>query len=224
MKLIICGGVTAAIFLLAALLPLGFRGGDTGNETSLSAGERVSIFSAYWNGGGENCTVENLSKLSSTEQDYCTARMSEVTARCLIDTANGLISSQGEEYLKIENNTGAIRLCRMWLELQGDWRSWIDMCFDMDSGEIYYFYLSTECVSTPEKYSKYSSILSDELDTEYVAEYIAAERDIRLLHTDWDGDPAHSASAIYTVSGSTVYMEISCIYYDALLDIKFCCV
>lgn len=222
-KLIIYGSVAAAMFLLAALLPLAFRGGSVEAREPLSVGQRASIFSEYWwNEDSSNCQVERISDLGRTQREFCFERMEQVKELCFVDAQQGQIKSEGSEYISVTTEAGEIRLCRSWLECQGDWRNWIDVCFDIDSGDIYYFYISSECVSNP---NKYSDAVPEPLDAERVAGYIADRRSYELMHLDWSGNASDSAMVIYNSAGSAVCMQISCIYYEStLIDLKICCV
>lgn len=222
-KLFIYGGVTAAVFVVAALVPLLFRGGgETPSETGLSPGARAEIFAAYWNAGGGDCRVSLIGKPGGDELERCSTRMNQISMLCLADKNTGQVKSEGSEYISVGMGDDEIRLCRAWMELQSDWRTWLDVCFDMDSGDVYYFYLSAECVSNREKYS---GLIPDDMDAESIAELLAQQRDYELMHLNWEGGDSNSATAIYTAEGSAVCMSISSTYYKtALIDVRICCV
>lgn len=225
MKLIIYGGVTAAVFVVSALLPLLFRSGEAARprDRGLSVGDRAEIFDAYWNGVGEDCQVKLISDPEKGALELCSARMEQISLLCLADKESGEVKSEGSEYISVSRGEDEIRLCRMWIELQSDWRSWLDLCFDMDNGDVYYFYLSAECLSNP---GKYSELIPDGMDAASIAEHLARQRGYELLHLNWENtDSAETATAIYTSEGSAVCMSISCFYYkSALIDVKICCV
>ncbi len=223
MKLVIYGGVTAAVFVVSALVPLLFRGGEVkARGAGLSPGARAEIFDAYWNGGGEDCRVSLIDDPDGSALELCSARMNQISLLCLADKSSGQVKSEGSEYILVGRGGDEIRLCRMWMELQSDWRTWLDVCFDMDNGDVYYFYLSAECVSNPYKYYE---LIPDGMDAGSIAEHIAQQRGYELTHLNWEGDSNASATAIYTSNGSAVCMSISCsCYKTALIDVKICCV
>lgn len=223
MKMIIYGGVTAAVFVVCALVPLLFRGEEgRPKDTELSVGERAEIFGDYWNDAGVDCRVSTINNPDRNALELCSARMEQISSLCLVDKSSGQVRSEGSEYISVSKGENEIRLCRMWLEVQSDWRSWLDVCFDMDNGDVYYFYLSAECVSDP---GKYSSLLPDGMDAQSIAGHIAWQRGYKLVDVNMDVDDSGSVIAIYTGEDSIVCMRISCICYkSALIDVKVCCV
>ena len=223
MKLIIYGGVTAAVFVVSALLPLLFRGGETTGpqRAGLSEGDRAGIFAAYWNGVGEDCQVSRIGEMKNDELERCTARMDEISLMCLVDKSSGEVKSEGSEYISVSRGEDEIRLCRMWLEVQDGWRSWLDVCFDMDNGEVYYFYLSADCLTNP---GKYLTLIPDGMDADRIAAHLAQERGYELLHLSRDGAD-EGLTAIYNAEGSAVCMSVRCTCYkSAFIDVKICCV
>lgn len=223
LKLIIYGSVTAAVFIVCALVPLLFIGGETRPRvTELSVGERAEIFGAYWNDGGVDCRVSAINRPDSGALELCARRMEQISSLCLVDKGSGQLKSEGSEYISVVKGDDEIRLCRMWLEVQSDWRSWLDVCFDMDNGDVYYFYLSAECVSNP---GKYSGVIPDRMDAESIAGHMAQQRGYGLVDLNMDVDDSGSLTAIYTGEGSIVCMKISCVCYrTALIDVKLCCI
>ncbi len=224
MKVIIYGGVTAAVFVVCALVPLLFRGGDTAGPQStggLSAGDRAGIFAAYWNDVGEDWQVSPIGEPKKDELEFCSARMDEISLMCLADKSSGDVKSEGSEFVSVSRGEEEIRLCRMWLEVQGDWRSWLDVCFDMDNGDVYYFYLSADCLTNP---GKYLTLIPDGMDSDRIAAHLARERGYELLHLSRDSVD-EVVTAIYNADGSAVCMSISCTCYkSALIDVKIYCV
>lgn len=212
-----------AFFLLAALLPLAFRGGSTETESvGFGAGDRAAIFSAYWNDSGRGCTVRNIPGPEKMDIDKCTQRMEEIVGACVIDSQRGPANSAGSEYVSVTNDAGTIRTCRMWMEFQGDWNNWIDVCFDMDTGEVYFLYVSSKCISNGEIYI---DALPEGFNTQTVAEMIADERGCELIKVVWNGKTGDTATAVFLDDGSAVCMELTCTYYQSsLLDVKLCCV
>ena len=216
--------VMGVVFLLAALLPLAFRtgGSEVVDSGGTGTGERAAIFSAYWNDGARGCTVRSIPGPEKKDIDACTQRMSEIVDRCVIDAQRAAAGSAGSEYVSVTNDAGTIRICRMWMEFQGDWNNWIDACFDMDTGEVYYLYVSSKCISNAETYL---DALPEGFNTQTAAEQIAEERGCELVKVVWSGKTGDTATAVFLDGGSAVCMELTCTYYQSsLLDVKLCCV
>lgn len=219
MKTILYVSVAGLMFLLAALMPLRFRTSGQPGPDQPSMGVRSRIFAAYWTGDAA-CTAEPIAEPQKEMQKRCNAEMEQITERCIIDKR--LIDRQplGSEYLRLETKEGAVNLCRMWLERQGDWRNWLDVCFDADSGEVYYLYLSCECVSNSKQYVTAAKKVPD---TSSIAAAVSEESGWPQLYLAWSGDPAQPGKAIFGADGG-VCMDLSCIYYaGTLIDIKLCC-
>lgn len=223
-RLVYYAVAAAVVFLLAALLPLAFRPDsvEAADSGEFDAGARAAVFSAYWNDGGRGCTVRNIPGPERKDIDACTQRMSEIVGACVIDTQSGAANSAGSEYVSVSNDLGTIRTCRMWMESQGDWNNWIDVCFDMDTGEVYYLYVSSKCISNGETYL---DALPEGFNTQTAAEQIAARRGCELVKVVWSGKTGDTATAVFLDDGSAVCMELTCTYYQSsLLDFKLCCV
>ena len=215
------GGAALFFLLLAALIPLAFSSGAETTPERLNEGERGAIFADYWNGGKDSVEYELIEQPGRRSLESCQQRIDEILAQCAFDRSAADAESSGREYFLLSSGENQIRVCRMWQQNQGDWRNWVDFCFDMDTGDIYYFYLSSECMKNQ---SDYADAFPDELGTQFVIDYLAAGTDSRLLNMSWSGQQGDNAVAIYSVNGSAVIYEISCIYYKStLIDIKIIC-
>ena len=212
----------AVVFLLAALLPLAFRTGSVETQSEeCGPGDRAAIFSAFWNDGGRGCTVRSIPGPEKKDIDACTQRMSEIVDGCIIDTQRAAANSAGSEYVSVTNDMGTIRTCRMWMESQGDWNNWIDVCFDMDTGEVYYLYVSSKCIGNGEIYI---DALPEGFNTQTAAELIADEWGCELVKVVWSGKTGDTATAVFLNGGSAVCIELTCTYYQSsLLYVKLCC-
>lgn len=221
-ELIIFCTLAAVIFLIAALMPLRFQNEEALTTSEMSMGERAAIFSAYWNEpDGSRVSMESGGKLDESTRDACEARMAELLTRCTIDRENGAAKKEGSEYFVLTSKGGEVNVCRKWVEWQGDWRNWLDTCFDADSGELYYLYLSAECLSG---YTNYVGALPAQFGAAYVAEMLADEMDYELLYLDVPDDEPNSIIASYNCGGSALRLCISCIYHETVLvDVKICC-
>lgn len=221
MKLLSYGIAAAVCFLLAALLPLAFAGNGEAPDY-LNRGERAAIFAAYWNGEQDSVSAERIDQPGKRDVESCEKRFAELLDKCTFDLVPGEMQSSGSEYLTLTaNEDDEISICRIWRQRQGDWRNWIDVCFDVDTGELYYLYLSSECLKNQ---SDYSDILPGELSAGFVAEYIDSMTDYKLINIDWSGRSGDDATAIFQINGSAIIVKISCVYHKStLVDIKLTC-
>lgn len=219
---LIISAAAAAVFLVAALLiPLAFRGGRQEVQTD-ARGARAELFAAYWSGEREGLEVLGGESIAKKYAPDCEERINAIISDCTFDKNELLTQSEGHEYLTVRRGEDEVTLCRFWRQYQGDWRNWLDVCFDADTGDVYYLYLSSECVKNrPE----YAMSMPAGLDAGYVADRLAEREGSRLLSSEWSGSSADPLTAIYSVDGSAIKMSISCIYYEStLIDIKLVCI
>ena len=87
---------------------------------------------------------------------------------------------------------------------------------DADTGELYYFYLSRECLTNRKNYP-----LTETPDAAQIAELLTAENGWTLRHLTAEEDG--SAVAVCSTPGGTVCFSITCRVYDALIDVKLAC-
>ena len=152
-QLLVYGGAALLVFLLSALLPLLFRKAPEEVLSPLNRSERAALFSAYWNGGDESIK-EPLTPSAETET-RCRERMRQLTDICFQDEQDWTVESEGSEYFTLSGEGGEARLCRSWLQCQGDWRNWLDVCFDAESGELYFSKTLEQHRRAVENYTKY---------------------------------------------------------------------
>ena len=213
------GLVCLALLIVALLLPLAFRAPREEKKAgkTLTLDEKTALFADWWYDGGElDFEVEHVEPEENDAAGFCMERMEELTARCIDDRGFRMEEAEvtGEEYVDIESEVGTLRLCRMWLQARGDWQNWLDVCFDADTGLIYYLYLSRECQTNLNQYV----LPAEERPTaESVAEGLAqkSEGELRRFLEDGSGGTA----LIICGDGSLCY-TVSCVYYDALIDIR----
>ena len=156
-------GVTAVLLLMALLLPLAFRRTGSGQSSSASgAGEgasnsatelKAALFADYWYGDAGEIEVRKVERPASKTAELCQARMDELVERYINDLALDKPIAQGSEYTVVTGRDTQLRLCRMWLQVQGDWHNWMDVCMDAETGNLYYFYVSRECLTNRGLYS-----------------------------------------------------------------------
>lgn len=219
-KLLVSIGAVVLVLLVAMLLPLAFRGvpAEEKPDAGLSLEERTRMFADYWTLGAEasGFTVTKPDPVPRKMKETCETVMRTLIARSIDDRALEDLSPTGSEYTVVSDENGReIAVCRMWLEKRGDWQNWMDVCIDADTGEIYYFYLSRECLTNRRLYE------IPEADAASVAETLAEDRGwtLRYLAEEPDG----GAAALYSSPGGTLCYQISCRVYDALIDIQLCC-
>ena len=210
----------AAGLIAALLLPLAFRAPpeEKKPEKSFALDERAALFAAWWYDDSDmELEVEHIEPEENDAAEFCGERMEELVARCIDDRAFRMKDAEvfGEESVRVEGETGTLRLCRMWLQARGDWQNWLDVCFDADTGLIYYLYLSRECQSNQNLYT----LAPEERPTAgSVARGLARECGGELRRFLDDG--AGGGTALINCEGGSLCYTVGCVYYDALIDIR----
>ncbi len=219
-KLLISVSAVALIVIAAMLLPLAFRTSpeEVSPPADMGLEARSQMFASYWNSGAEagGFTVEKPDPVPGRMKETCETVMRTLIARSINDQALSDLTPTGTEYTVVSDADGReLRLCRMWLERRGDWQNWLDVCMDAETGDLYYFYLSRECLTNRKNYPAPEHTTAAQL-----AELIATENGWTLRALA-DGDD--SATAVYAAGGGTLCFSISCRVYDALIDVKIAC-
>ena len=219
-KLFASIGAVVLVLIVAMLLPLAFRTDPAADKSpaALTLEERSLMFAAYWNEGAETggFTVEKPDPVPRRMKETCETVMRTIIARSIDDHALSDAMPTGSEYTVVSDGDGReLKLCRMWLERRGDWQNWLDVCMDADTGELYYFYLSRECLTNRKNYAP-----PEQTRAEQIAELLATENGWTLR---WLADEDGAAAAVYSTPGGTLCYEISCRVYDALIDVKLAC-
>ena len=219
-KLLISICAVAIIVIAAMLLPLAFRSGPGAEDPAapLSMEERARMFADYWSGGAESggFTVGKPDPVPRKMKETCETVMRTLIARSINDQNLSDLSPTGAEYTVVSDGEGReLKLCRMWLEKRGDWQNWMDVCMDAETGELYYYYLSRECLTNRKNYA-----VPEQTDAAQIAAQIATEIGWTLRYL---ADEDSSAAAVYSTSGGTLCYAISCRVYDALIDVKLSC-
>ena len=219
-KLLISVCAVALVVIVAMLLPLAFRTSpeEPVEPISMDLEERSQMFASYWNAGAEagGFTVEKPDPVPKKMKETCETVMRTLIARSIDDHALSDPAPTGTEYTVVSDADGReLRLCRMWLERRGDWQNWLDVCMDAETGELYYYYLSRECLTNRKNYAP-----PEQTRAEQIAELLATENGWTLR---WLADEDGAAAAVYSTPGGTLCYEISCRVYDALIDVKLAC-
>lgn len=213
-KLIAAAAATGAILLLAMLLPLAFRRSapPAAAPADPALERRVALFTEYW-GAGEDDDPVRVEHLEPADAAPWEARFQELVSVWIDDRRLADTEPSGAEYSAISRTGQQMTVCRMWLEKTGDWRNWLDVCFDGESGMLCYLYLSRECLSNRGDYPAPAA-----LNTRYVAEWLAAELNGEVRYLDAQSDTA--MTALISTAGGTIGYRIECTVYDRLVDLK----
>ena len=219
-KLLVSVCAVGCVLIAAMLLPLAFRAAPAPDEPAgMTLEERTRMFADYWTNGPDESgfTVEKPDPVPRQMRETCETVMRTTIARSIDDRALADFAPTGSEYTIVSDGDGReIHVCRMWLEARGDWQNWLDVCMDADTGEIYYFYLSRECLTNRKLYPA-----AEEADAAQIAEQLAAENGWTLRYlAEEDGG---AAAAVFSSAGGTLCYQIDCRIYDALIDVKLGC-
>lgn len=215
--------VTAGVLMIAAILiPLAFRNGAEKEETlPTSLEEKMLLFSNYWEHGAEECGlgVEKIENPSAKMKEKCETRMRTMIARGIEDKALSAPTPTGREYITLTDADGrTVNVCRMWLEIKGDWQNWMDACFDADTGELFYLYLSRECVENKSEYERTPESLPT---AESLAVHLAEENGWTIRYVAEEDD--YSKTVVYSAQADTIVYCITCKAYETISDITIKC-
>lgn len=166
----------AGFLLLCAMLPLAFSGEEQppdgpGNTdmsqptpavptyTPIELDERAGLFDAYFNGDAGSIIKTEL-KAGDIEPAQTAAKcqdaLEHLIAALSIDKAeeNYVNASGINYYALVDNRSGAsIRVAEGFRDWNGDWKNWLRICIDMDTMDIYYVYLSSNCLCNFDRYA-----------------------------------------------------------------------
>lgn len=218
-KMLLAAALSGAALLLAIFLPLAFFSPVKDDAPDTGAEQKAELFAQYWYAAEEESGVYS-EKVAVPKQEMltrCEETMRDIVSQWIYDAGIEYAAPSGSEYTRVQNETGEMTLCRMWLEEQGDWRNWLDVCFDAESGTLYYFYLSRECLRNQKIYGDNSG-LTTELVAQRLAEFLHGN--IRYFSAP---DEAGACAAVISTPGGTICYSINCKAYDRLIDIKINC-
>ena len=216
-KLIVYLSITILVFIGSCLLPLAFRGRADTSVRFFDTGERAAMFVAYQS-KGKDVQVKVLDSVSSADANFCKNRANEIVSLCRIDNKNGKTITNGSEYLQLSDDDNVLRLYHIWAQDEGDWTNWMDIYFDMDTGFVYYLYVSSVCLSNA---SDYAGALDSSFNTKYAANLLAEETGWTLKHFSWSGNAEDAAYVVTGKDGDVICWNIYCSYYEStMLDLK----
>ena len=224
-RLVLLSAVCGVLLLTALLLPLAFRApageASPGPAASLSAAaeEKARLIVSYWYGDEEakrrDFTVSTPPEDDVVMTSFCAETLRYLTDYCLDDQGLRDLSPSGIEYTTLTGaGGGRVTFCRAWIQAQGDWQNWLDVCFDAESGVVYYLYLNRECLTN---FGRYSA--AERPDAAGYAGWLAGLAGGRLRYFSEEG-----GVAVVEVGGGTVCYHIDQTSYDALVDLRINCV
>lgn len=211
-KLTVSVALAAALLLAAMLVPLAFR--TEAAEPEVSATHCAALVQRYLAGETDGLSVQRLNAPDAALAAGCETRMHTFAARCIDDREVDLTGPYSSEYTVLSDGEATLRVCRMWIELRGDWQNWLDVLFDVDTGELYHLYLSRERLSHAERYP---ATESSRPTARYTAETLAAELGGTLSSLRETGD--NRVFAVIDAMQGTAFFDIACVSYDSLIDL-----
>lgn len=220
-RLIAAVGVCGLMLIVAALVPLGVSTGEAPTEEqpgAVRAEESAALFVAYWYNNAQGITVEHPETPESKTAAFCAARSEELIARCIDDQALTDRTPTGTDYIELRGENAVLRLYRVWLQARGDWQNWMDVCFDADSGAVYYLYLSRECLSN---FSQYRNAPRHALPE--IATLLAEDRGGTVRYIV-PGAGENEGTAALALDGGTVFYALRDAVFDTLIDVRVNCV
>lgn len=212
--------VAAAIIVLisCSVLPLAFRG-EVITDNVFDTGERAVMFAKYIS-KDNSVRYKTDDKPEKSEIKYCSAVLDKIVEEYRIDNVSGKTITEGSDFLVLSDGENSMRVCRMWVQDQGDWTNWIDVYIDADTGFIYSLYISSICMYNGNDY--YSAIEGD-FNAKTVADLIAKETGFELKVLNWSGKAEDTATAYTAMNGEAIIWNINCSYYaSSMLDVKIC--
>lgn len=216
-KLIIFSALTLAILVLAALIPVHFLNNDAveKSDKQLRVSQRADLFDLYWReaSGGYDFSaldLDNEAELSQSRQ-----KIDGLLADMVMDEAKGIVSSEGNEFFELTDHEGkTMRIWHSWSEWSGEWKNWFDVYIDIDSLDIYYLYLSSECLVKPRSYVPEPFPYSDAMNA---AGHWQSVCGYELIGVSWSGEPTETAASIYLFDNDAIHYGINCIYHPGIL-------
>ncbi len=214
-KMYIYVGTTLLVLIASCLLPLAF--GGSLSENLSQPGEKAAMFVKYIN-KDKSIRYKVNPKPSNNQIKFCESVFDELAGYCILDNNSRKTVSEGYEFISLSNGEINMELCRMWLQDQGDWTNWMDVYMDVDTGFVYYIYVSSICVYNNQKYV---SSIDSELNSKNIASMIAKETGYDLRMVNWSGKAEDTATAFTSMNGDALIWNINCSYYpSSILDIK----
>lgn len=163
--------ILASVFLLfCAVLPLFFRNGDELSPSPPGVSPQIATFpltelddktNLYlkYNSGQSGMSVTKTPLSFEDESDYndhvqpSTDLLESLFSQFGIDEEEYSVGEQGFNYFSLTDSSGAtIRIAEHYKRWYGDWENWLRIAVDIDTLDIYYVYISCNCLEHFEKY------------------------------------------------------------------------
>lgn len=169
-----------------------------------------------WQAGKKDANSYD-SGISQRDEQKMTRMTQEVLDEFSVDQGAEATEASGAQCVSICLNGGRIRVWHYYRQWRGDWRNWMEMYIDVDTGEVYYFYLSSGCENKTDAYTAMENTHSaTELAAVWLKKWGLTVEDITEEDDDGQTVLAHcddgESSANYSVTWKY--------YPGSLLDFK----
>lgn len=126
--------------------------------------------------------------------------------------------STGTEFFTLTSEQGgSITVCRYFLSWQGDWKNWFTVFIDVDTGEIYHFYVSSGMDRYDPNRELYYGLLPSGFTAEQIGELWGNFCGISFIDATWDGNPDSAMLCKYSYDHDIITYNIWIKSIDALL-------
>lgn len=235
--------LTALVFLLfCAVLPLFFRNTAEPSPSSIDVSaapaafplreldDKTELFLKY-NGGASGTGVTKTPLAFEDGSDYVQPSnnlLESLFSQFGIDEEEYDVGEEGFNYFSLTDSTGAtIRVAERYKRWYGNWENWLRIAVDIDSLDIYYVYISCNCLEHFERYMDDPIYIKD-VATSFGRVTGMDILDISDSYSITSGKNRFTAlyglkdeTRSYLISGSTYYDEIAMSYlidYTLLLQ------
>lgn len=213
-------GIAAAatVLLFCAWLPSRFIDREEGSTVTAppaapsESATQFELWQAYRAG------TMSAQSVNLKEKDIapCRELATDIRVRLTLDIGEEKRSAGGEECLRVGER---LTMYHVWEEWTGDWSNWLEIFIDMDTKEVYYFYISSIC---EQNFDRYQDAISSGFDAPSAAKLWGDVVGIGSPSVSWSGDPDEPAEAVY---GTARYRIQAKYYFDAdyptgLFDMK----
>lgn len=161
--------ILASVFLIfCAVLPLFFRNkGDLPSPLPSGSSppatyplteldDKINLYLKY-NSDSSGTAVVKTPLSFEDGNDYIlpsTDLLQSLFSKFVIDQAEYSVGEQGFNYFSLTDSDGAtIRVAEHYKRWYGDWENWLRIAVDIDTLDIYYVYISCNCLEHFEKYT-----------------------------------------------------------------------
>lgn len=183
--------------------------------------EKAALFKAY----KASDTMAYLSEsfaadaLDSQELELGDTVMERAMSQFVPDREQGTITSSATEFLTLTDIRGnSIDVRHTYIEWLGDWSNWLDIYMDAHTGEVFYFYYSSKCVTDPELYPNAGAGYTSAEAAAGVWQLVSGYTLTGVLE---NGGLNHVIAGYMTPGGSEAAYSVGCINLGAqLLDVK----